>query len=30
MPSLAIETHGLGKRFGDRAALESIDVGRRT
>jgi ABC-2 type transport system ATP-binding protein len=26
MPSLAIETHGLGKRFGDRAALESIDL----
>ena len=26
MPSLAIETHGLGKRFGARAALESIDL----
>jgi ABC-2 type transport system ATP-binding protein len=26
MNSLAIETHGLGKRFGDRAALESIDL----
>ena len=24
--SLAIETHGLGKRFGDRAALASIDL----
>ena len=26
MTDLAIETHGLGKRFGDRAALESIDL----
>ena len=26
MTSLAIETHGLGKRFGTRAALESIDL----
>ena len=26
MNSLAIETHGLGKRFGARAALESIDL----
>ncbi|MDA0183729.1 ABC transporter ATP-binding protein [Solirubrobacter phytolaccae] len=26
MTSLAIETHGLGKRFGARAALESIDL----
>jgi ABC-2 type transport system ATP-binding protein len=26
MTSLAIETHGLGKRFGERAALESIDL----
>ncbi len=26
MTSLAIETHGLGKRFGDHAALESIDL----
>ncbi len=26
MSSLAIETHGLGKRFGGRAALESIDL----
>ena len=26
MTSLAIETNGLGKRFGDRAALESIDL----
>src|SRR5262247_758243 len=25
-PMLAIETHGLGKRFGARAALESIDL----
>ena len=24
--TLAIETHGLGKRFGDRTALESIDL----
>jgi ABC-type transporter Mla maintaining outer membrane lipid asymmetry ATPase subunit MlaF len=23
---LAIETHGLGKRFGDRVALDSIDL----
>jgi len=26
MTDLAIETHGLGKRFGDRAALASIDL----
>jgi ABC-2 type transport system ATP-binding protein len=26
MTEFAIETHGLGKRFGDRAALESIDL----
>src|SRR3954452_25040039 len=26
MTSLAIETHGLGKRFGAHAALESIDL----
>ena len=26
MTSLAIHTTGLGKRFGDRAALESIDL----
>src|SRR4051794_36913591 len=26
MTSLAIETHGLGKRFGEHAALESIDL----
>jgi ABC-type ATPase with predicted acetyltransferase domain len=26
MTSLAIETHGLGKRFGERAALKSIDL----
>src|SRR5215467_14800109 len=25
-PMLAIETHGLGKRFGARAALDSIDL----
>ena len=24
--SLAIETHGLGKRFGDRPALDSVDL----
>ena len=26
MTSLAIHTTGLGKRFGDRAALESVDL----
>ena len=26
MTDLAIETHGLGKTFGDRAALTSIDL----
>src|SRR5690349_17497053 len=26
MTEFAIETHGLGKRFGDRAALQSIDL----
>ena len=26
MSDLAIETHGLGKRFGDRTALDSIDL----
>src|SRR5689334_19355791 len=26
MTDLAIETHGLGKRFGDRTALHSIDL----
>ena len=26
MTEFAIETHGVGKRFGDRAALQSIDL----